>query len=409
MLTYLLPTLLAAVSAGQAEDRRSEIVVTGKRIADAETTLEACLARSCPPNEDIDATLALAETQILAGKYREARKTLLRSLGRNNSVAAQYPIPLSDLYRANGRVAAHLGLDRDYYSSTWGILRTLKKGLPDQDERHFTARMEIAQMMYRTRGHTRARLHYEEITADARKAGRPDIAAMAELRSILNHHPPYSRETMLRKIANSSDPSIKAASLHAKLALARMAFERRDATAADAILRELTSYSLKRPILVFSPPYEIVEQERSNDREFGISMNASPVSGGLGNPEGDNGGRSVTANFGAGQFSTLHRMSRNFEDMWIDVGFLVTPDGTVSDLKVLRSKGNIFWAKPLLNSIRGRKYAPVAAATPGVRRLERYTYTAGYEGKTDTRMVGRAPNARVEYIDLSDGGLTDPS
>lgn len=408
MLAFILPALLAATTVNaQTGESPNEIVVIGKRIADAEAELASCLARHCPPNEDIDATLKLAENQILAGKYRGARTTLIHSLTRNKGVAEQYPVPLSELYRANGRVAAHLGLDHAYESSIWEILRTLKKGVPDEDDRYFTARMEIATMIYRTRGHTRARLYYEEIASDARKAGRPDIAAFAELRSILNHHPPYMREAMLKKIANSGDPKTQAAALQAKLALARIAYERKDEAAAADILRQLAAYPVKRPILIYSPPYEMVAQERSKDSEIGIAMNNPPGSGGLVNPEGNNGGVSATSNIGMSQFG--YRMGGNFDDMWIDVGFQISPDGTVKDLNIVRSQGDIFWSKPLLESIQGRRYTPAIADSPESKRLERYTYTSAYEAKTDSRMVGRSPNGRVEYIDLSDGGLTDPS
>ena len=41
-------------------------------------------------DEDIDATLRLAETQLLAGKYRDARTTLLASLDRNKDWAKGY-------------------------------------------------------------------------------------------------------------------------------------------------------------------------------------------------------------------------------------------------------------------------------------------------------------------------------
>lgn len=407
MLDFLLPTLLIATASAQSADSPRVIVVIGQRIANAEAALRSCLARQCPPNEDIDATLALAETQILGGKYRDARQTLLKALGRNKHVARQYPVPLSELYRANGRVAAHLGFDRDYYNSTWGIYRTLKEGLPNADERHFTARMEIAEMMFRTRGHSRARLYYEELAKDARAAGRPDIAAQAELRSVLKHLPPYMRESEVRKIAESGDPATRAASLQAQLALARLAYERNDIAEAERIQRSLASYDIKRPILIYSPPYELAEQERPNDREFGIGMNSAPGSGGLGNPDGPNGGRSATSSLPIGQFSTTHRIARNYDDMWVDVAFNISPDGTVSNLRMARSRGDTFWARPLLKSIAGRKYTPAKAGSPGSSRLERYTLTSGYEGKSHSRMAGRSPNGRVEFIDLGAGGLTD--
>lgn len=65
MLKALLFPVLAlfpAAAIAQAEQPATAdrtIVVTGQRILDYRDRLAACLARRCPPNEDIDATLAL--------------------------------------------------------------------------------------------------------------------------------------------------------------------------------------------------------------------------------------------------------------------------------------------------------------------------------------------------------------
>ena len=374
------------------------IVVIGRRIRQAEDALDACLARRCPTDQDIDASLALAESQILAGKYREARTTLLAALGRNKDQARRYPVPVSDLYRANGRVAAHLGFDKDYYASTWGIYRTLKAGLPSDEYRHFSALMEVAEMMGRTRGHERARLYYESIAREARKARRPDIAAMAELRSVLNHFPDGTmRDSTIRRIAASRDPEMRAAALEAKLALARRAYEHNDADAAAALQREFAAMDIKRPILIWSPPYAMLQHAQDNGSMFSVPM--------LGKQSG---GMTMVRNLPYAQWSTTSRIPPVFDDMWLDVRFAITPEGKVSDLKVTRSRGDIFWAKPLLASIRARRYTPGRASDPAAQRIERYTYTSAYEAQTGTRFTGRSPDARVEYFDLSPMGIATP-
>ena len=152
MLVAAFASLLLSASSTEPS-----IVVTGQAIQDKQASLAQCHVRHCPPNQDIDASLALAETQLVAGKYREARVTLLEALGRNKKEAMAYPIPVSDLYRANGRVAAHLGIDDDYYRSTWGIYNTLKRGMPDAKDLQYSAMMEVAEMMATTHGHDRAR------------------------------------------------------------------------------------------------------------------------------------------------------------------------------------------------------------------------------------------------------------
>jgi hypothetical protein len=98
--------------------------------------------------------------------------------------------------------------------------------------------------------------------------------------------------------------------------------------------------------------------------------------------------------------TTLARRVGNFEDMWIDVAFWIQPDGRVADLQIVRRSGRADWADPLLQSIHGRRYAAIGGTEP-TYRLERYTYTSGYESRTGSRIQQRSPLARVEYLDLT--------
>lgn len=389
-------------------ESRQDIVVIGRAINNAKAALTACLARHCPPNEDIDASLALAESQLVAGKYREARESLLAALGRNKHEADAYPIPVSDLYRANGKVAAHLGEDQDYYRSTWGIYRTLKHGLPEAKDRQYSAMMEVAEMMATTRNHERARLYYERIADQARKDARPDIAALAELRMTLRHLPPYMRENRVKKIAYSTDPKTVAAQLEARLALARMAFEKRDAGKGDSIVRGLSQFDIKKPILVYAPSWELSGGSDAGDDppaqigspDAGVPMTIAD-DGGRGGGGAPGAFPGTGAGWASSAFSTA-RMGLNVEDMWVDVGFQIAPDGRVSDIQVLRRHGDMGWAKPLLASIAGRRYTPAAPGSPEAWRRERYTYTSSLEPGTGTKLSQHSPQPRVEYLDLSD-------
>lgn len=129
---FLLATSAAAPSAaasptaapaGSPASEQDQIVITGRRLTDTERALAECLARKCPVNEDIDATLAHAENLFVAGDYAGARQTTKASLQRNRKNAALFPVPVSDLERSNGRISAHLGEKFDYVYSTWGIRR----------------------------------------------------------------------------------------------------------------------------------------------------------------------------------------------------------------------------------------------------------------------------------------------
>jgi hypothetical protein len=408
-MLLLLGSLMLAQPEANASGGGQPIVITAQAINQSQARLRDCIARSCPPNEEIDASLALAELQLLDGKYHQARTTLLKALGRNKREAAAYPVPVSDLYRANGRVAAHLGLDADYYRSTWGIYRTLKYGLPPDDVRQYSALMEVAEMMYRTYGHERARLYYEAVARRARKAGRPDIAAIAELRSAIRHLPPDSswQVNAIKKIASFTEPNMRAPALEAKLALARMAYAKGDERGAQAVEQELASMKLKIPVLIYSPPYETAARDATSVGDL-FGQRRDPVTTITITPEEGRGTimRAGTALAQGPQTFATTRAAPVVDDMWLDVAFRITPDGRVADLEVTRSHGDVSWAGPLLGSIRGRRYTPAVLNSPGSHRLERYTYTSGFETKTQTRVAGRSPETRIEYLDLSGAGLT---
>lgn len=413
----LLILLQAAAQNAPVQGKVDPIVVVGQRISDASTDLNACLARHCNPDEDIRATLRLAETQLLAGKYHDARTTLLASLGRNKQWAKAYPVPVSELYRANGKVAAHLGFDRDYFSSTFGIYHTLKNGLPPDDSRKYMALMEVAEMMYRTRGHTRARYYYDRLAAEARRDGRDDIAAIAELRSAIRHLPPGSSMQMIaiRKIANLQGENMRAPVLEAKLALARMAYQKGDEAGAQAIQDELARFNIKRPMLIYQPSYAMVQRELDSGSEFAFPLEGPPATGGEPGamPSSTTGTAdlqaraSITNSLALMQWSPLKRIAGNFEDMWADINFRITPEGRVADLQIIRGKGDMSWTKPLLASMSMRRYTAGKLNDPASIRTERYTYTSGYETQTGTRSPQHSPKARVEYIDLSDIGATE--
>ena len=76
--TVLLAAGIALVQPPPAEP--GTITVTGQRLPDYRAALAACLARRCPPDQDVDATLALAEALFLQGEYGEARTAIRASI-----------------------------------------------------------------------------------------------------------------------------------------------------------------------------------------------------------------------------------------------------------------------------------------------------------------------------------------
>lgn len=377
-----LPAFLLLLTAGSAlaqqpepppADAKDDIIITGRRLSDTERTLAECLARKCPPGEDIDATLAHAENLFVAGEYQRARMTTKASLGRNRRHAAALPVPVSDLERSNGRISAHLGETFDYTFSTWGILRALKAGLPESDPRLIGARMEIAQMIQATHRYEIARKTFEQAVSDAAKIDRPDLVAAGRLRlaglEFVDGDEGLGRKA-LEKIANRDDPRTRGARMTARLLLAQVDRQRGKEDRTEDLLAEIRKLRLKQPVLLFAPHYELVENR-------GVALD--------------------------GQRMRLDKVAPDaFDKKWIDVGFWVRPDGRVEDVNVLRSQGATKWADPLLTSIKGRLYTPVAENdSEGAFRVERFTYTSFFETQTGTRVRQRGARARVESLDLT--------
>ncbi len=363
------------------------IVVVGDRIADHRRRLAACLARHCPPNEDIDATTALAELLFEAGEYRDARSVLLASIGRNRRHADRYPEPVSELYRANALVARHLGFDADARRSTWEILHSLQRGIPVEDARHFTARLEVIESLIAFGEYYQAREQLRVLANRARAAGRDDVVAATELRGFWLAHiqDPHNNDVVrqLTTLAGSPDAH---RSVGAKMLLVRIYNERGQAREADALIATLSGRGSRRQLL-FAPPYELAQQDNPENR----AANGRSVMQAL-----ERGGRPILVDNLADRRTDIY-------DQLIDVAFRIRPDGTVVDVQVLNNRGDPGWAPPLLRSIAGRRYA-VSRDGSESYRVERYSYTAERRTQdlTGTHIGIRSPRGRVEFRELSE-------
>lgn len=159
-----------------------EVVVTAVPLKDAQAALAACLAQHCPPDKDIEATLAVAELQFVAGDYKDARGVMLKSIARNHRFAKTYPVAVSDVLRANSRVAAHLGETDAYHSGALDVVSALKAGLPETDERVLGAQIELADSFAKTGRPEAAVELYRRVAKRAHASGHPRAEGYALLR-----------------------------------------------------------------------------------------------------------------------------------------------------------------------------------------------------------------------------------
>ena len=380
MPIILLSLALAASTANAAPPPRPQqdeqtIVVTGRSLGETERALRECLARKCPPNEDIDAALSHAENLFVAGKYKDARWVTLAAIGRNHRYRKTYPVDVSDLYRANSRIAAHLGEGRDYEWSTGEMHRILGAAFAKADPRVIEADFELADM-YASFGRTRlARQVFEGAERKAEQAGRPDLAGIARVRAawlFQAEGDTWLTRQALAKIAADRSPSAKVGRVAAMVLLARLDRAGGDGQTSAALVDELRGLHMRQPVLLFAPHVDL-------NWRFGENGSDDPTM------------------LEAGSTTRL-LPTDNFDDRWIDVGFWVTPEGKVGEPEILRSSGPLNWTPNLMRSIAARAYSPIEEPT---YKVERYSYTSRYMFVTGSRMRQRSPNARIEYVDLS--------
>jgi thioredoxin-like negative regulator of GroEL len=402
MLNALSSFLLAASGTAVAQPQQAQqpppgtpqtIVVIGDRVADLRRRLAACLARHCPPNEDIDATTALAELLFDNGEYRDARTVLLASIGRNRRQAEHYPEPVSDLYRANALVARHLGFDADAQRSTWEILHSLQRGIPVEDARHFTARLEVIESLIAFGDYVQARHELGVLADRARAAGRDDVVAATELRGLWLEYlqAPESNEIVRALTTLAASPDARR-SIGARILLVRIYNARGQTRQADALISTLGGRGTHRQLL-FAPDYELAQHDIN----------------GIGNASGrivEMAGSAVpTPTHGLTVDNLADRLT-DIYDQLIDVAFRIRPDGTVTDVQIVNRRGAPGWETPVIGSIAGRRYA-VSRDGSETYRVERYSYTAERrtQGLTATRISNRSPRGRVEFHELSETNI----
>ena len=401
----LLASALAVPAFAAPDDKvGSAVVVTGLRLSESERALKECVARKCPVDEDVAATLRHAENLFVAGRYQQARNTLYAGRDRTRRFAKTYPVQVSTVTRAIATVSAHLGEPEAYQLSTIDTLDVLKAGLPRDDARVLEARVEVASMFARLGRIEAAEQTFRAVAARARELDLVRIQGFAELRMAVLYEQlaegdPGIYEKAARDavagIVNNPDPRYAVFVKAARVLEARKLARKGDAKAFDAVLADVRSIgATDLPVLVYAPPIEQL-REAIHGAYQAIS-NSGPE-------QRDR----FTAGAGVPSQTEYSRLPLQlFDDQWVDVGFYVTPDGRTADIGILRTSPKLeteSWVKPVFKSIALRRYLPLKrdANDPGILRVERYTLTSLMEERIGTRIRQRSPEPRLEVLDLS--------
>jgi hypothetical protein len=377
-LSTAFAALFLAVPAYAAAD--DTIVVTAKSLQQTAADLAACIARNCPPDEDVRATLAHAENQFVSGDYKNSRTTLLKSVARNRKFGGQYPVPVSDLLRGNARVAAHLGEGGDFQSSTIASRDVLRKGVGPNDPRSLVGDIEVADMRAKLGYPDEAERMYKSIGVRATSLNLPWIVSATEIRQAMlklaSELPTDQKEgrDRLVRFTQGTDPTQRGSRLAAKVLLARLDRKAGKEEATNALLAEYAAIGgTQVPTLISA---EAIKQ-----------------------PQAPRGASSE------GRTELTQLATKNFDGQWFDVGFWITPDGRTSEIEIIRKSGkdNLF-VQPVIESIKTRIYAPLRRepGDPGVYAVERYTMTAQWvDDNLGSRIRSRSPVPRIERLDLT--------
>lgn len=377
MIVHKLPLLASALLAlpivAHAQDSADNetVVVTGKPLAETESQLKACLARKCPPREDIDASLAHAENQFIAGEYHAARSTLAAARGRNARYASQYPVEVADLTRAYGRLT-----DLDGYRNTSRLLQiesldALKAGLDKGDSRVLMQRLLTGDEYARSGRIVAAIDVYRKVAKQADEAGLPQVRGHAMFReavlygAVSESLPAYrsTAENAIKRIEKTVQPELAPFRSAAGMLRASLASQHGDKQAIDKAVASLGT-KVDKPVLIYAPTVRV------DQAAAGLATQG------------------------------LHTGPQ-----WIDVSFRIAPDGTVRDVETLRQSGTVHgvWPKKVHEALAGRRYAPLKLApeADGLERIERFTMVFDTLAPTGSRVRSRSLIGRLSSIDLT--------
>lgn len=358
-----------------ATERTREVVVTARPLDDTARALADCLARDCPPREDIDATLAHAENQFVVGDYPGSRRTLRLGRDRNARYARDLPVEVADLSRANARLGGLNGMPDRALSGEGETLRALQQGLPADDARILHQRLEIGDVEAR-QGliHTALRT-YGTVADRARAEQLPGVEARAMFRTaalynaLTQYYPQYggSARHAIDALLKRTDPAFTPYRDAAALLKVPRGGGQDRAGSLDKALAPFQAHPLTRPVLVYAPTIDLQQ---------------------------------------AGQVDATTVQAKGDADaQWADVSFWITADGTVRDVDVLRESPSLGgrWLDLVTKSVARRRYAPLAldAGSPGLRRVERFSLVFDRYFNTRSRIFTRWPVARLEVTDLS--------
>lgn len=366
MLTLMLAALtqVAAPQPTKADD----IIVIGNR---AEKELAACLARNCPPAEEVEKSLQASVEQFGAARYDDAQQTLQRAIGRNRRYAAQLPGPVSSLYATLATVAEHQGREDLWRSAARENVSLLRQYVGETRPETLQQELAFADTITGLQNFQLASGMYRSIQEKAAGSGQRELAAVSAFRrawlAMLEERDDQAVRLADQAVAIAG-PDDKITPQLGQILRARIAIRRGDKDAVDQLASTLRQSATSTPRMLWQPKLE--DLNLSSDLGF---------------------------------FNTNVRL-KGSDLMYADVGYWVRPDGRTSGVEILRTSGLGQWSGAITRQVSGRRYIPLdlPASSQGIYRIDRFTVRAAFDVPTGTRIAQRMGRMEVHIIDLTD-------
>jgi len=356
--------LLLAQAAPASSTKPNEIIVVGRR---AEQDLVQCLARDCPPAEEIEMSLQASVEQFTSGRYDDARSTLRNAIRRNRDHAADLPGPVSSLYATLSTVAEHTGDTAVWLRSARTNVEVLRRYVGESNVATLGQELSFGDTMVGIGTTREASAVYRNVQRKAEKAGHSDMAAGAAFRRA------WLALTLGRysDAEHLADEAVALARSNVQLMVelreivrTRIAISHGDKGAVDALAKRLRQSAAEMPTLIFAPPIDDINRPTAFAQSNIIYDSAIA---------------------------------------YADLGFWIRPDGRTSGIEVLRNAGLGPWRPGILRQIKARRYVPFDANSgyPGTYRIERFTVRADYGVPVGSRMKQRIGKLTVHVVDLT--------
>lgn len=364
MLSALLLLMLGHASAAPPASP-SEIVVVGRR---AEIALAACLARNCPPGEEVETSLQASAEQFADGRYDDAQHTLQTAIRRNSVHASQLPGPISSLYATLATVAEHQGDSTLWLASARNSVLVLRRYLGEAQSGTMSQELVFADDLIRLEKPGVAAEVYQKVEREAAELGKRELAARAAFRrawlALLSEHDEEAKRIADEAVTLAGDDDENMLALR-DILRARIAIRHGDESEVDTLAAELNRSVGAAPTLLYSPPIENI-----NPPHYGAVRDARPDS----------------------------------NIRFADVGYWIRPDGRTVNAEVLRTSGLGQWLPGILRQVSQRRYASVNVdpGQPGLYRIDRFTIRATRGTPTGSHIAQRMGDLSVHFVSLSD-------